>query len=123
MIESIVILIIYILVSIFLNQLNKQIYGKGTPMCWIPLANIYLLGKLAVNKIVGWLLIAAIMLTASYTITINEKSVTYYPLPEPVKSVFSKALGCFIFVLFIYAITKYVKLKKEPTNSEKEKGD
>ena len=30
---------IYVVEGIFLNKLNKLMYGKGTPMAWIPIAN------------------------------------------------------------------------------------
>ena len=42
----IVVLLIYIGISIFLNKLNKVIYKKGTIMAFLPIFNVYLLGKL-----------------------------------------------------------------------------
>ena len=76
-----VVIVIYVAVGILLNKLNKQINGKGTPMAWIPIANIYLLGKLTVNKIVGWILVACALLTSTYTTTINGVSTTHTILP------------------------------------------
>jgi len=108
-----VILAIYIGCAIFLNKFNKLVYGKGTPMCWIPFANIYLLGKLTVNKIVGWILIICIILSTEFTVTINGVSTQGTILPAGISLIVSTLYGIAVFVLFIYAIVKYNKLKKE----------
>lgn len=109
---AIFILLIYIFVAVFLNKFNKLVYGKGTAMSWVPIANIYLLGKLAVNQVVGWILIACIFLTAKYTITINDKQATYYLLPKDVNDIVSFMLSCLVFVLLIYGIKKYFDIKR-----------
>lgn len=85
-------LIIYIITSIFLNKLNKLMYGKGTPMAWIPIFNIYLLGKLTVNKLVGWILIVCIFITGSYSTTVNGVETTHDILPKGINSVVSTIL-------------------------------
>ena len=53
----ILIIIMYVFMGVFLGKLNKLIYGKGTPMAWIPLLNTYLMGKLVVNKVFGMILV------------------------------------------------------------------
>ena len=53
----ILIIIMYVFMGVFLGKLNKLIYGKGTPMAWIPLLNTYLMGKLVVNKVFGIILV------------------------------------------------------------------
>ena len=110
----VVILVIgfYVAQGIVLTKLNKLMYGKGTPMAWIPLANVYLLGKLTVNKIVGWVLIVFFILSCSVSISINGNETTYGILPENIRSIVSTIYSLVAFVLFIYAIVKYVKLKK-----------
>ena len=55
-----VVILIYILVGILLNKLNKVMYGKGTALAFIPFCNVYLLGKLTINKIVGWVLLGCL---------------------------------------------------------------
>lgn len=107
-----VVLAIYIASAIFLNKFNKLVYGKGTPMCWIPIANIYLLGKLTVNKVVGWILVACVLLTGEYTTTINGVETVHNILPESISSVVSTLYGIAVLGLFIYAIVKYNKIKK-----------
>ena len=49
--------IIYLLKVNFLNKFNKLIYGKFTVMSLIPIFDIYLLGKLTINKVFGLILV------------------------------------------------------------------
>lgn len=92
-------LIIYICTAIFLNKFNKLKYGKGTFMAWIPVFQQYLVGKLAINKTVGWILVVvwAVSLVLS-----GEVSFT-------LASIYSLAS----FILLIVCVVKYFKLKKE----------
>ena len=99
-------------IAIFLNKFNKLVYGKGTALAWIPICNVYLLGKLTVNKLVGWILVVCVFLTGSYTTTVNEVTTVHTILPENISSVVSTIYGLATFVLLIYAIVKYNKLKK-----------
>lgn len=69
----ILIFIIYVVQAIFLSKFNKLKNGYGTAMGLVPIANIYLLGKLTFNKIVGWLLVVLIFSTS--TLTIAQKNV------------------------------------------------
>lgn len=108
----IIVLGIYIAISIFLNKFNKLVYGKGTAMAWIPIFNIYLLGKLAINKIVGWILVVCIFLTGTYTTTFNGVETTHTILAENISSVVSTLYNLAILGLLIYAIVKYNRLKK-----------
>jgi len=117
-ITSLIMLFIYILISIFLNKFNRLVYGKGTAMCFIPIANIYLIGKLAVNKTVGWLLVIGIFLNARYTITINNVETVYRLFPENVSEILYKVEECIIFVLFIYGINKYFEIKNSKKNQQ-----
>ena len=103
---------IYVVEGIFLNKLNKLMYGKGTPMAWIPIANTYLLGKLTVNKTVGWILVACVILTSEYTTTVNGVENTYTILPEALNSIVSPLYSLAVIGLLVYAIVKYNKLKK-----------
>ncbi|MEG0826716.1 MAG: hypothetical protein RR290_04710 [Clostridia bacterium] len=106
-------LAIYIVSAIFLNKFNKLVYGKGTAMAWIPIFDIYLLGKLTVNKLVGWALVICVFLKDTYTITENGVKSSGGILPEGIRSVFSIVYALTVLGLFIYAIIKYNKLKKE----------
>ena len=103
---------IYVAQAIFLSKFNKLVNGKGTPMAWIPIANIYLLGKLTVNKIVGWILVICSFLTGTVTTTINGNETTHTILPEGLNSIVSTSYSISVIGLFIYAIVKYKRLKK-----------
>ena len=108
-----VIIAIYVLYAMFLNNFNKLVYGKGTALAWIPGCNIYLLGKLTVNKIVGWVLVVLMLLSGSYTTTVNGVENTTTILPQPIGTIVSSVYSLAFFGLLIYAIIKYNKLKKE----------
>ena len=112
-IGMIIVAAIYVAVAIFLNKLNKLIYGKGTPMAFIPIANVYLLGKLTLNKIVGWLLIICLILTGDISVTVNNETSTTSILPDDIQVIVSLIYSVATLVLFIYAIIKYFNLKKE----------
>ena len=104
---------IYVLVAIFLNKFNKLVYGKGTALAWIPICNIYLLGKLTVNKLVGWILVICSFLSGSYSVTVDGETVTKTVLPGTLGTVVSNVYSLAVLGLFIYAIVKYFQLKKE----------
>jgi len=107
----IIVIGIYIAQAIFLNKFNKLIYGKGTAMAWIPIANIYLLGKLTINKMVGWILVICSFSTATITTTVNGVETTHTILPESINSIISPLYSLTTLGLFIYAIVKYYKIK------------
>lgn len=118
-----VLIVIYILFGIFLNKLNKLVYGKGTPMAFIPFVNIYLLGKLAVNKLVGYILVILVILNSEFSITINNETSSAAILPEDIRNVVSIIYSVLVLGLFIYAIVKYFKLKKVNTSSNTKEED
>ena len=107
------VIVMYIVEGIFLTKLNKLMYGKGTALAWIPIANSYLLGKFTINNVVGWLLVAATFLTMNFSTTINGIEKTTSILPDSIRSTVSNILSIFQLGLLVYAIIKYFKLKKE----------
>ena len=48
-------LFIYIATSIFINKYHKAIFNKGSILAWIPVAKYYLLTKLNINKLFGYI--------------------------------------------------------------------
>lgn len=82
-------------------------------MGWVPIANIYLLGKLTFSKIVGWILIGLIFSTATLTITINGIENKYKLFPDDINIIVSRLLALLILGLFIYAIIKYIIIKND----------
>lgn len=84
---------------IFLNRFHKLVYGKETIFAFIPICNVYLLGKLAVNNTVG-ILLAFLGFLPSF-------------LPETISYIISTPYQIAVIGLFIYSIIKYFKRKKD----------
>lgn len=113
---------IYVAVGIVLFKLNKAMYGKGTPMAFIPYANIYLLGKLTVNKTIGWILVIGNLVTSNFSLTLNGQKTSFSLLPSPLSNIVGFVISISTFGLFIYAIVKYVNIKNGKINPNEENG-
>jgi len=103
---------IYVVLGIVLNKLNKKIYGKGTALAWIPFCNIYLLGKLTVNKFIGFFLIFVLFITGEYNFSNGNNYVSFVIVPDNMRSIIMMIYSVFVIILFIYAIVKLNKLGK-----------
>ena len=114
---AILLIAIYVVLGIFLNKYNKLVNGKGTAMAWIPIANLYLLGKLTVNKVVGWVLVILTLITGTSTTTINGVETEHSLLPAGVSRIITIIVNIAVVGLFIYGVIKYNKLKKEKENN------
>ena len=106
-----VVVALYIVMGLYLNKLNEIEYGKKTCFAWIPILNFYLLGKLAVNKFVGWILVLSVILTGSSETTINGVTTTSTILPEPFNTIFSAIYSVAVIVCLIVVIVKYNRKK------------
>lgn len=102
------VIVLYVLQGIFLFKFNKLVYGRGTALAWLPICNIYLLGKLTFNSTVGWCFVVMSFLTTRFSITIDGVEKTYAILPQSICSLYSVV----VLGVFVYAIAKYVELKK-----------
>ncbi len=91
-----IIFVISIIPGIITYKLNKKMYREKSIMAWIPIVNIYLLGKLTINKIVGILLILGLIIVFCFDVPFIM-SILYVII---------------LIVIYIYAIIKYIKLKK-----------
>lgn len=56
LIGCLLLIVIYSMISVFINKLNSAIHGKTTIFAWVPVTNGYLIGKLVVNRVIGVLL-------------------------------------------------------------------
>lgn len=113
-IALIIIIVIFIVIGVILNKLNKLMYGKGTALAFIPLCQTYLLGKLTINKIAGWVLIVLTFVFSQTTTTINGVKVDRSIIKNAtLRNTLSTILTVIELGLVIYAIYKYVKLKKQ----------
>ena len=71
-------------------------YREKSIMAWIPIVNIYLLGKLTTNKIGGILLFLGLIIVFCFDVPFIM-FILYIII---------------LIVIYIYAIIKYIKLKK-----------
>ena len=105
-------IIIYIIGAIFLNKFNKLVFGKGTALAWIPICDIYLLGKLTINKFVGWFLVVCTFLNGTYIPIVSTNIYTRSLIIRIIIEIIPNIYWLIIFGLFIIAIVKYNQLKK-----------
>ena len=88
------IFLLSILPGILLYKLNKVMRLEKSIIAWIPIYNIYLLGKLTINELFARLLVIGLFIFIGWDITGILYCIT-------------------IALLYIYAIIKYIKLKKQ----------
>ena len=102
----------YILMGISLYKINKNREHKGSWMAWVPIFNVYLLGKLGCNKIVGMVCSIAIILCTSFTVSINgivKQNFSIFP------TIISSIILIIIDILMIVSAAKlYKKAGKNP---------
>lgn len=89
-----IVIVIYVVESLLLNKFNKLIYGQGTALAWIPIANTWLLGKLVFNKLGGWILIGLALVSGA----VNNEAI-------------SSLLSLVNVVVIVFAFIKYSKIK------------
>lgn len=111
-----IIIAVYVIEAIFLNKLYYLEENKKTSLGWIPVANIYLLGKVTFNEKLGWGLIAVFFLQMEFTTTVNGVANTYTILPSGLHTIISSMYNLAVTGLLIYAIVKYFNLKNAKTN-------
>lgn len=97
----------------FLNKLNVLVSGKKTKLSYIPIFQSYILGELTINKYVGVLL----AISPFFNIFIINSRLYSLEL--------FMGLNISILIvhtiLFVYAIIKYFRLKKEKNKIKKNK--
>ena len=112
---SLVLLFLYFMFGRFLNKLNYVLYGKHSILAWIPFFNIYLLGKLTINRFMGLLL--AILNIIPNILWYEKKCLngycinnTMFLLPDDVNLIITLITLITIVLLYIYAHFKYKKV-------------
>ena len=122
---------IYVAAAIFLNKFSMQIQGKRSAKAWIPIANLYLLGKLLKGKGLGWtlvfiqIIISILTSTTTTTVTINGETTTNTSsiVGGTVGTIINSICGIVCLALFIWAIIVYIKNKRDPLQPSLTKGD
>ena len=111
---------VYLTCGIVLTKLHKLKYGKGNILAWIPYCNYYLLGKLTVNKYMGWGLASLAVLSTALSSTLAMNLVGNTMTLAKVRASVSELTSSLSFILLIYAIVEYFDLKKKQEgNNEK----
>ena len=118
---AIIILVIitcYALLAIFLNNLNKKVNGTTSVMAWIPLANVYLLGKLTFSKDAGYGLVALFILSGTLKLTFATTTIVL-SLPNVLQIILGAVFaGAFIATL-IFGIQKYDNISTKKHGKKK----
>lgn len=101
-------LILYVIFSSILSKANKTIYEEKNIFAWIPIFNLYLLGKIAINKIIGVILVLLVFLIGSLI------SIPYFQnvIPSYIVDILSLIFIFVIIILFFIVLVKYFKVKK-----------
>lgn len=101
-------LILYVIFSSILSKANKTIYEEKNIFAWIPIFNLYLLGKIAINKIIGVILVLLVFLIGSLI------SIPYFQnvIPSYIVDILSLVFIFVIIILFFIVLAKYFKIKK-----------
>ena len=114
---AILAILLYILMGIVLTKLGKLKKEKGLWRSWVPILNLYLLGKLTINKYVGIVLVVLSFITGSSSITVGNVKVgtnLLSFLPSTISNIISLLFSLSVIALLIYSV---ILLKKLKTNT------
>lgn len=120
LIIAIIGILFYILMGIILTKLGKLKNENKLWRCWIPIFNLYLLGKLTINKYVGIILVVLSFITGTTTITVGSSEVSL-SLPSTLSNILTIIYSIGVLSLLIYSIILLKKLKKNNVVNEIEK--
>lgn len=108
-----VLLLTFIIQGLITSKINKSIYGRDSIFAWIPFLNIYTLGKVCADEIVGIILAAMTILIFRLTLPINGIDKTFALLPKSTYEILLPYCLFMIGCLYIYSIFKFLRLRKE----------
>lgn len=108
--------IVYIILGVVLTKLNKKIYGKSTILAWLPFFNVYLLGKLTIGRLMGFVLVLFSLLGTRYEFSNGGNTIIYVIIPDFLRPYYLAFTALIIISLFIYAIVKLNKSSKGEEN-------
>ena len=113
------IFVIYILWGLFLSSFNKLIEGKGTILGFIPICNLYLLGKLTFNSFMGLILVLASFVVTALTAKVNGAYVLEKYIPKEYFDQLLTYYSIVILAVFLIAIMKYLGLRLAPKDDNR----
>lgn len=103
----------FILQAIITNKLNKNLYGKSSIFAFLPFLNMFTLGKVCADEIVGLVIATMLILCFRLTIPINGVNKTYAIIPESTTKVLFPYCIFIIVCLYIYSIFKFIRSIKD----------
>lgn len=104
-IGGLLLIVLYTMFAVFLNKLSNMKRGKTTPLVWLPVINVYLLGKLVVNSIIGLLLVILLLYGIIISFDIPGLEIVKV-LKLPSTYVLPYQIGYFIMILSLVVIGK-----------------
>ncbi len=117
-IGSLVCFIFYSMIAVFLNNLHNREHGKTTILAWIPIFNIFLLGKLAIHWIVGILMAILFVFGIIITFNISGLETIHNLLPKEYVLPYQIGYGIIILILFIVAKIKLKRIIRSGTGKD-----
>lgn len=102
----IIILLIYIALAFYFSRFHKLLYGSRSIMAFLPIFNIYILGKLVLNRILGLFLV----------LVAGGIGGLYYYKIIPDWKVLLICIGGYaacLFIIYIYSVFKYDRVRSE----------
>ena len=103
----------FILQALITNKLNKNLYGRNSIFAFLPFLNMFTLGKVCADEIVGLVIMAMLILCFRLTIPINGVDKTYAIIPESTAKILFPYCIFIIVCLYIYSIFKYIRSIKD----------
>lgn len=124
----VIFILLYILLGFFLNKFNVLMGNKKTIIAYIPLMNIYLLGKLAVDDFFGIAMaLYFIVANGTYSITLDSISINGSFLSGNFGLIMKIIYDVLLLIVIIYALYKYFYMKNKFNNplilTKKDKND
>ena len=117
-IGGLLLFIVYSMIAVFLNNLHNRKYGHTTILAWIPIFNIFLLGKMTIHWIVGIILALLFMFGICISFDIKGLETIHNLLPKEYVLPYQIGIGVIILILFIVAKFKLKKIIREGTGKD-----
>ncbi len=115
----VLLIIIYIIWGLFLNSFNKLVEGHGTILGFIPIANLYLLGKLTFNSSMGLILVLASFACSAVTTKVNGVYALEKFIPKEILDQILTYYSIVVLAVFLIGVLKYLSLRFTPKEDNK----
>ena len=113
----VIFIILYILLGIFLNKFNELLGNKKTIIAYVPIMNIYLLGKIAVDDFFGIAMsLYFIVAHGNYSIKIGDTSISGNFLSGNFGLVMRIVYDILLLTVLIYLVYKYFYMERKFEN-------